>query len=109
MRPRRTLGAWALACSILAPVWLFGGLYAVLGAAQANASGVVLVLANIAGFGWFVVPLAIIATLVLGIMAIFLNRGKALGIAALVMLLVSAGLVVLFVAVSFGAFGTFGT
>ncbi|MBX3099741.1 MAG: hypothetical protein KF761_09185 [Salinibacterium sp.] len=102
MHNARTVGVWALVAAIVAPVWLFAGLYLVVGATQVGASPVVLLLANVAAFGWFMVPLAVVAALVLSILAIAKRRGKGFGIAALVVLLLSALAVVLFVAVSFG-------
>ncbi|MBU1588986.1 MAG: hypothetical protein KKH51_13730 [Actinobacteria bacterium] len=104
-QPRRALGIGALVCAILAPVWLFGGFYSVLLATRDDAPAVVTVLANVSAFGWFVVPLATLAALVLGILAIVLRRGRALGAAALVVLAIDAVLVVLYVAAAFGAFG----
>ena len=102
MQNARTVGVWALVAAIVAPVWLFAGLYLVVGATQADASSVVLVLANIAAFGWFMVPIAVLVALVLGILAIAKRRGKGFGIAALIVLFLGALTVVLFVAVSFG-------
>lgn len=106
--PRRSsaLGAWALGCAVLAPVWLFAGLYLVIGAIPQEAPVVVVVLANILAWGWFVVPLAVIAALVLGILAIVLKRGKPLGIAALVLLLLGAVGVVLYLGAAFAAFNS---
>ena len=102
MQNARTVGVWALVAAIVAPVWLFAGLYLVVGATQADASPVVLVLANVAAFGWFMVPVAVVAALVLGILAVAKRRGKGFGIAALVVLFLAALAVVLFAAVSFG-------
>jgi hypothetical protein len=102
--PSKALGVWALVCAILAPVWLFGGLYSVLGSMRDDAPAALVVFANVAAFGWFIVPVAVIGALVLGILAIVTKRGKRFGVAALIVLLVAAALIVLFVAVSFGLF-----
>ena len=98
----RAVGAWALVSAVVAPVWLFGGLYAVLFGRSSEASPVVSVIANVAAFGWFVVPIAAIAAVVLAIIAILQRRGRGFGIAALVVLLVVGGLVVAFVVAAFG-------
>ena len=92
--PEQALGIWALVCAILAPVWLFAGFHLVIFAMADTAPVALVVLANIAAFGWLV---AVVVALVLGIVAILFKRGNRLGIAALVALL-------LIVAVSFGAF-----
>lgn len=102
MKPTRALGAWALVCAIIAPVWLFGGLYAVLFATRDESSMLVRVLGQVAAFGWFVVPLAVLSALGLGIAAIATRRGRGLGVAALVALLLTAVLVVVFTIASFG-------
>lgn len=104
-RRGRALGVWALVSAILAPVWLFGGFYAVLFATREDAPALVTVLANVVAFGWFVVPLAVIAALVLGILAIAFKRSRGLGVAALIVLVLDAALVVLYAFAAFGAFG----
>lgn len=103
-RPSRALGTWALVCAILVPVWLFGGFYTVIFAMADTAPVILRVFANVFAFGWFVVPLAVIAALVLGIMAITFKRGRRLGVAALIVLVLDAVLVVLYVATALGAF-----
>lgn len=102
MKSTRTVGVWALILAILAPVWLFGGLYAVLFSMSGTPPVIVSVLANVAAFGWFIVPIALLGSIVLAIIAIVSRRGRGFGTAALVVLLVAAILVVLFVAASFG-------
>lgn len=98
---RRALGAWALACAILAPVWLAAGFTLVILAMADTAPAAVVVSANLFTWGWFVVPLALVAALVLGLFAVVLRRGKALGIAAFVVLLVAAVGAVLYVVAAF--------
>lgn len=105
-RPRRALGIAALVCAILAPVWLFAGFYTVLLATRDDAPTALTVLANVFAFGWFVVPLAVVGALVLGILAIAFRRGRPLGVAAVIVLVVDAVLVVVYVAAAFGAFGS---
>lgn len=100
-RPSRALGAWALVCAILAPVWLGAGFALVVLAMADTAPTAVVVLANVFAWGWFVVPLALLGAVALGILAVALRRGKTLGIAAFVVLLLAAVGVVLYVAAAF--------
>jgi hypothetical protein len=99
-RPR-ALGAWALACAILAPVWLAAGFTFVVLAMADTAPSAVVVSANVFAWSWFVVPLALVGAIVLGILAILQSRGKALGIAAFIVLLLAAVGVVLYVVAAF--------
>ena len=103
--PSRALGVWALVCAILAPVWLAAGFALVVGAMADTAPTAVVVLANIFAWGWFVVPLALIGAVVLGILSVVLTRGKALGIAAFVVLLLAGACVVLYVVAAFTLWG----
>ncbi|MBN9241001.1 MAG: hypothetical protein BGO97_14910 [Micrococcales bacterium 70-64] len=103
-RPRNALGIVALVCAVLAPVWAFSALYLVVGATQESAPGPVVVLANILAFGFIVCPLAALAALVLGIVAIVLRRGRPFGAAALVVLALSVVGVVVYIAAAFQAF-----
>ena len=103
-RRSRALGAGALLCAILAPLWLFAGIYVVILASADSAPTAVVVLANILGFGWFVVPVAVLGALVLGVLAVLLKRGTSLGVAALVLLLLDALGVVVWVAAALQVF-----
>ena len=100
-RPSRSLGVWALVCAVVAPVWLAAGFVLVVKAMADTAPAAVVALANVLAWGWFVVPLALLGALVLGILAVVLGRGKALGIAALVVLLLAAVGAVLYVVAAF--------
>lgn len=83
-------------------MWLFAGFYVVIFSMADSAPAALVVLANILAFGWFVVPLAVLGALVLGILAVTMRRGRALGVTALIALLLGALGVVLFVAAAFG-------
>ena len=92
---------WALVCAIVAPVWLAAGFAFVVLAMADTAPVAVVVLANIFAWGWFVAPLALVGAVVLGILSVVLKRGKALGIAAFVVLLLAGVGVVLYVVAAF--------
>lgn len=98
---RRALGAWALACAILAPVWLAAGFTLVVLAMADTAPSAVVVSANVFAWSWFVVPVALVGALVLGILAVVLRRGTALAVAAFVVLLLAGVGVVLYVVAAF--------
>jgi len=100
-RPSRALGAWALVCAVVAPAWLAAGFAFVILAMADTAPTAVVVFANIFAWGWFVAPLALIGALVLGILAVVRRRGRALGVAAFVVLLLAAVGVVLYVVAAF--------
>lgn len=112
--PARTrsagLGVAALILAIVAPVWLFAGIYTAAAAVNSDSPVLGVIGAVLVG-GGFIVPVAFIAGVVLGIVAIVVGnrRGKVLGGVALVVSVLSIALVIVFVAVSFGAFGAPGT
>ena len=109
--PRRgsRLGAWALILAVVGAVWFFGGLYLGFYSMREDAVGAVTVIAGVlVTLGWFVVPLALLGALVLGILALVLNnrRGRLLGILAFVMLVLFLGAILLWVFAAFGGFGS---
>jgi len=90
-------------------VWFFGGLYLGFYSMREDAVGAVTVIAGVlVTLGWFVVPLALLGALVLGILALVLNnrRGRLLGILAFVMLVLFLGAILLWVFAAFGGFGS---
>ncbi len=107
MKNSSAVGAWALVCGIVAPVWLIGGFYAAIFTQASTVSPVIQMIAAVALFGWFVVPLAVLGALGLGIAAIVTRRGRPLGVAALVVLALGALSVLALVIAAFGGIGGF--
>ena len=100
------LGGWSLALAALSLVWLIAGFSLAVGAARSGAPDWLGYAAAPFVFGWFVVPLAFLMALVLGISALLLNarRGKAMGAAAIGMLALQVAVVLVFWAAALGAF-----